>query len=132
MPTKSAEGQGPPALHDLEQEVMEAVWRSGETFGRAVLETLNTHSGRVRAYTTIMTILYRLEEKGMLTRRREGRSDVFLAALSREEYADARAAAQVGALVDEWGEVALVHFAREMARLDPSRRQQLTRLARRA
>lgn len=132
MSTRSAEQQGPPALHDLEQEVMEEIWDSGETFGRAVLEALNARSGRVRAYTTIMTILYRLEEKGMLTRRREGRSDVFAAALSREQYADARAAAQVGALVAEWGEVALVHFAKEMARLDPGRRQQLTRLARRA
>lgn len=57
---------------------------------------------------------------------------MFVATLSREEYADARAGAQVGALVDEWGEVALVQFAKQMAGLDPRRRQQLTRLARRA
>lgn len=37
-----------------------------------------------------MTILYRLDEKGMLARRRAGMGDVFVATLSREEYADAR------------------------------------------
>jgi predicted transcriptional regulator len=122
----------PPALHDLEQEVMDEVWRLGETAGRPVLEALNARTGRIRAYTTIMTILYRLVDKGLLTRRREGKGDLFVPTLSPEQYADARAAAQVGALVDEWGEVALVHFAKEMARLDPRRRQQLARLARRA
>lgn len=132
MLSQSIDAQWPPALHDLEQEVMEEVWRLGETAGRPVLDAVNARSGRVRAYTTIMTTLYRLDEKGMLARRRAGKGDVFVATLSREEYADARAGAQVGALVDEWGEVALVHFARQMARLDPRRRQQLTRLARRA
>ena len=122
----------PPALHHLEQEVMEELWRLGETPGRPVLDALNARSGRVRAYTTIMTILYRLDDKGLVTRRRDGKGDVFAPTMSREQYADARAAAQVGALIDEWGDVALVHFARQMARLDPRRRQQLARLARRA
>lgn len=132
MLPQSGDAQWPPALHDLEQEVMEAVWRLGETAGRAVHGAVNARSGRVRAYTTIMTILYRLDDKGLVTRRREGRGDVFVPTMTREKYADARAAVQVGALVDEWGEVALMHFAKQMARLDPRRRQQLARLARRA
>ena len=121
----------PPVLHELEQEVMEEVWRLGETAGRPVLDALNARSDRVRAYTTIMTILNRLCDKGLLSRRREGKGDIYVATLTREEYADARAAAQVGALVDEWGELAFVHFAKQMATLDPRRRQQLARLARR-
>lgn len=126
-----SDSQGPPPLHSLEQEVMEEVWRLGETGGRAVLDGLNARSDRVRAYTTIMTILNRLHEKGLLTRRREGKGDVYAASLTREQYADARAAAQVGALVEEWGELAYMHFAKQMATLEPRRRQQLARLARR-
>lgn len=122
----------PPQLHELEQEVMEEIWRLGETPGRAVLDGLNARSQRIRAYTTIMTILNRLHDKGLLRRRRQGKGDVYAATYSREEYADARAAAQVHALVDEWGELAFVHFAKQMAALDPGRRQQLSRLARRA
>ena len=125
-------GKGPPELHELESEVMDEVWRLGETRVRPVLNAINDRSDRARAYTTIMTILCRLQEKGMLTRRRRGKGDLYAAALTREEYAHARAEAQVGALVDEWGDVALVHFAKEMGRLDARRRQQLQRLARRA
>ncbi len=110
---------------------MDEVWQLGETAVRPVLDAVNARSDRVRAYTTVMTIMGRLYDKGLLTRRRQGKCDLYLATLSREQYADARARAQVGALVDEWGEVALVHFAKEMARLDPRRRQQLARLARR-
>ena len=46
------------------------------------------------------------------------------------EYADLRAQAEVAALVDAFGDVALGHFARQVADLDPERREALERLAR--
>jgi len=55
---------------------------------------------------------------------------VYVAPLGAEEYAQARAEAEVGALVDEYGDVALAHFARHMSGLDPKRREQIRRLAR--
>jgi predicted transcriptional regulator len=121
----------PPVLHELESEVMDEVWRQGETTVRAVLDAVNARASKRRAYTTIMTIMSRLDRKGLLTRRREGKADIYSPALSREDYHEARARAQVGALVDEYGDVALVHFARQMAKLDPDRREKLRRLARR-
>lgn len=48
MPSQSIDAQWPPALHDLEQEVMEAVWRLRETAGRPVLDAVNARSGRDR------------------------------------------------------------------------------------
>lgn len=122
----------PPALHELESEVMEELWRrSGEATVREVLEALNSSASRVRAYTTVMTVMGKLHRKGLLDRRREGKTDIYRPVMSREQYLEARAQAQVGALVDEYGEVALVHFARQMDRLDPKRREQLRRLSRR-
>ncbi len=121
----------PPPLHELESEVMEELWRrAGETTVREVLETLNASASRVRAYTTVMTVMAKLHRKGLLDRRREGKTDIYSPVMSREQYLEARAQAEVGALVDEYGEVVLVHFARQMARLDPKRREQLRRLAR--
>lgn len=122
----------PPPLHELESEVMDEVWDRGETTVRAVLEALNARADKTRAYTTIMTIMSRLDRKGLLDRRREGKTDVYVPALSREEYQEARARTEVGTLVDEYGDLALVHFARQMAKLDPARREKLRRLARRA
>ena len=110
---------------------MEQVWRAGESTVRTVLEALNATASRERAYTTIMTVMAKLHRKGLLNRRRDGKTDIYSPVMSRDEYHEARAQAEVGALVDEYGDLALVHFARQMAQLDPKRREQLRRLARR-
>ncbi len=110
---------------------MEQVWRREEVTVRGVLEALNALASKERAYTTVMTVMVKLVRKGLLSRRRAGKTDVYKAVMSRQEYLEARARAEVGALVDQYGEVALVHFARQMDQLDPKRREQLRRLARR-
>lgn len=110
---------------------MEVVWRQGEANVREVLEALNGQGAKQRAYTTVMTIMRRLDAKGLLHRRRRGRADIYEPCLSHEEYLNARAEAEVDAVVGQYGEAAFVHFARQMAALDPERRQKLTRLARR-
>jgi predicted transcriptional regulator len=123
----------PPALHELETEVMDAVWAGGEeTTVRRVMDELNARSSPDRAYTTFMTVMARLDAKGLLKRRREGKTDLYRPVMSREDYLAARAEAEVGALVDQFGDVALTHFARQMASLDPERRRELQRLARKS
>jgi predicted transcriptional regulator len=119
----------PPALHELEAEIMEEVWRQGETTVKLVMEALNRKTKPPRAYTTYMTVMQRLDEKGMLDRTRSGRFDTYTPTLGREEYQELRAAAQVQGLVDEFGDVALAHFAKSLQTLDPARRRQLRRLA---
>jgi predicted transcriptional regulator len=120
----------PPPLHELEAEVMNTVWDLGEASVRTVMEALNRDAPKPRAYTTYMTILGRLHGKGLLERRREGKTDVYRAVHTRSEYADLRAQAEVATLVATFGDVALGHFAREVADLDPERRAALERLAR--
>jgi predicted transcriptional regulator len=122
----------PPPLHELESEVMEGVWDSDEdeVSVRQIMDALNARTKSPRAYTTYMTIMRRLDSKGLLTRRREGKTDFYRPVHSREGYADLRAEAGVDQLVEQYGEVALGHFARQMAELDPERRRQLQRLAR--
>jgi predicted transcriptional regulator len=121
----------PPALHELETEVMDVVWAGGgETTVRQVMDELNARSSPDRAYTTFMTVMARLDDKGLLKRRREGKTDIYRPVMSREDYLAVRAEAEVSALVDQFGDVALTHFARQMASLDPERRRALQRLAR--
>jgi predicted transcriptional regulator len=110
---------------------MEEIWRQGSpTTVRAVMGALNERGDRQRAYTTIMTIMRRLDAKRLLSREREGKTDIYAARMSRDEYLTARARAEVGAVVDEYGDAALVHFARHFDKLDRKRRDQLRRLAR--
>ncbi len=109
---------------------MEALWRRGESSVRSVMEALN-RGDKERAYTTYMTIMARLHGKGMLTRRREGKTDYYTAAYEREDYLARRAQAEVEQLVATYGDAALSQFAQQMASLDPARRRALQRLARR-
>lgn len=121
-----------PPLHELEAEVMEQIWGDpGETTVRAVMEALNGRRDHDRAYTTYMTTMARLADKHLLARRRDGKTDLYSPTVSRTEYFERRAASEVEALVDQYGDAAFVHFARQMNTLDPGRREQLRRLARR-
>jgi predicted transcriptional regulator len=92
------------------------------------MDALNTRNKR--AYTTYMTIMARLHKKGLLVRRREGKTDFYAPSHSREEYMALRARAEVEDLVAQYGDVALSNFAQQMADLDPARRRALQRLAR--
>jgi predicted transcriptional regulator len=112
---------------------MEEVWRQGEATVRQVHDALNSRRGaKQRAYTTIMTILSRLDEKGLLRRRRQGKAYGYRPVMSREQYLDARAGGEVEGLVSDYGDLALTHFARQMDKLDPERRAKLRRMARKS
>jgi predicted transcriptional regulator len=119
----------PPALHELEEAVMDEIWTRRETCVREVMEAVNGRGDADRAYTTYMTIMARLDSKGLLIRRREGKTDFYRAVYSREHYADLRAGAAIDLIVEQFGEVALAHIARQMAQLDPQHRRSLRRLA---
>jgi len=109
---------------------MEVLWDLGEGSVRAVMDELNARAETPRAYTTYMTMLGRLHNKGLLTRRREEKTDIYRPVHTREAYADLRAQVEVAAVIDAFGDVALGHFARQVAGLDPERRAALQKLAR--
>jgi predicted transcriptional regulator len=109
---------------------VEALWAGGEASVWSVMDTLNAHAAKERAYTTCMTIMVRLHTKGLLRCRREGKTDYYVPAYERAEYMSLRAKAEVEGLVSQYGDVALSDFAEQMAKLDPARRRALQRLSR--
>jgi len=62
---------------------MNALWRLGEATVRDVHAALA--ASRPRAYTTIMTILDRLAQKGVVERQKSGRAWVYKAQLSADQ-----------------------------------------------
>ena len=119
----------PPPLEGLEARVMDEVWSHPDATVRDVMQAVNAESSRERAYTTFMTVLVRLHAKGLLERRQEANVYHYTAAISHDEYARTRAQADVSALVEQHGDLALSEFARQVAGLDPERRAALERLA---
>ena len=70
------------AMSPAETEVLRLVWQLGAATVQQVHDTLP--EGRKIAYKTVQTLLRRLEEKGYLTHRTEGRAYVFCPAVQRE------------------------------------------------
>lgn len=111
----------------LEAAVMDRLWARGKATVREIVDDL----GRTRslAYTTVMTIMTRLHEKGLLVRDRDGKGYVYRPAFSREEHRARLSRELVKGLVDEFGDVALAHFAAELEDVDAHHRAALRRLA---
>lgn len=107
---------------------MEALWGTGEASVREVMQSLN-RDRKPRAYTTFMTVMSRLHTKGLLDRRREGKTDFYTPRFTRDEFLELRARREVEALVEAFGDIALTHFARQMSQLDPDRLKELQRVA---
>ena len=91
-------------LGKLEAAVMEAVWRAGNGTVREVRLALGPYA---RAYTTIMTTMDRLFQKGMLQRAAEGAAYRHQPALRRSEYWSTRAKVLMRDLIDSGGADAL-------------------------
>lgn len=70
-------------LAPLELECLSVLWPLGEGTVRDIHGALA--ASRPRAYTTVMTIMDRLEQKGIVTRRKVGRAFLYQPRLSAEE-----------------------------------------------
>jgi predicted transcriptional regulator len=108
----------------LEQVVMAVLWRHGPSTVRQVLDRLRGR--KFVAYTTIMTVMNRLADQGLL-RRRAGANSAFVYAPthSQTDHEMAASKASVERLVAAYGDVALIQF---MARLDSVPDAKLQRL----
>lgn len=112
-------------LGDLEGEVMELVWRHGQVPVRQVLDALNAERAQPVAYTTVLTVMQRLAEKGLLDRTLVGNTHRYSARQDREQFLAESSGRIVRALVEEFGDVAIAQFLTELERLDPERLRRL-------
>ena len=69
-----------PRIGDVEMEILQIVWSRGEATVQEVLDQI-LRKRRV-AYTSVMTMMRNLSDKGLLKHRSEGRSYVYSAAVN--------------------------------------------------
>jgi len=69
-------------MSPAETEILRLVWQRGEATVQQIHGALP--AGRKVAYKTVQTLLRRLEEKGYLTHKTEGKAHVFCPAVKRE------------------------------------------------
>lgn len=104
-------------LGDQQAAIMGILW---ERDGGTVREVLESLRGKV-AYTTVMTMMVRLYERGLLTREPQGRGFRYRPAASRDEFLSDLAGSLVTRLVDDFGDAALTRILERVAQLDPKR-----------
>jgi predicted transcriptional regulator len=109
-------------LGPLEREVMERLWAAGGPMNvRQVLDAINERRERPLAYTTVMTVMSRLADKGALKRQAAGRGYVY------EATSSGPAALAVRGVLEDFGDAAVAQFVEE-ARADPELLRRLQRL----
>jgi BlaI family transcriptional regulator, penicillinase repressor len=70
-------------LGDLQKAVMEIVWDLGEASVNQVRDRLGKR--KKLAYTTVLTVMQKLDKSGWLTHREEGRAYVYQPTKTRDE-----------------------------------------------
>jgi len=114
-------------LGDLEAAIMESLWeRPIPATIREVQEHLSTQ--RVLAFTTVMTVMNRLVDKGLLVRTKVGRRHRYRPALDREAFLTDVAYEISRALMGDMSEFAVAQFAAAVAEADPAKLDELERL----
>jgi BlaI family penicillinase repressor len=69
---------------DRELEALKVLWDRGEATVRDICDALNT-GGEELAYTTVLSLLQVMEQKGLVTHRSLGKAYVYLPSIEREK-----------------------------------------------
>jgi BlaI family penicillinase repressor len=118
------------ALSDLQIAVVRVLWRNGETSVTDIAKVLGDERGL--KHTTVATLLTRLEKRGVVEQRREGRQLIYRALVSEPQVRRSMVADLVGSLFGGDSRELVAHLVRE-SELAPGDLENLRkRLARKA
>jgi len=115
----------PSPFGDLEEKVMDAVWK----LGNATVSETREYLGKDKfAHTTIMTILDRLYKKGILTRKKEGKGYRYYPLMTKEEFEKAVAKKVISDMVKSNPSLALPAFEGVIEELSAEEIEKLKKL----
>ena len=99
------------ALSDLQIAVMRVLWQRGETSVADVAKVLNELRGL--KHTTVSTLLTRLEKRGVVAQRREGRQLMYRACVSESQIRRSMVGGLIGVLFGGDSRDLVAHLLRE-------------------
>ena len=99
------------ALSELQITLMRVLWRNGETSVSDVAAALAEERGL--KYTTVATLLSRLEKRGVVKKRREGRQLVYRALVSEPQVRRSMVADLIGSLFGGDAKELVAHLVTE-------------------
>jgi predicted transcriptional regulator len=110
-------------LGPLETEIMQIIWQDERSTVKKVHRKLAQH--RDIAYTTVMTTMSRLAEKGVLNRHREGLAYVYTPAITEDDFVTMVVQQVLDGLLDDYSETAIDYMVDYLARRNPSELKRL-------
>lgn len=113
-------------LGEGELAVMRVLWDDGPLTVREVMERLHER-GRTVAYTTVMTFLTRLEQKGVVSSNKRDTAYVYKARITRESVSASRIRTLLDQLYDGAAAPVLLQLI-ENERLSPEELAQLRKM----
>ena len=115
-------------LGPLEGRIMRTLW-SGHVAEPFVVRTVQALMPEL-AYTTVMTTLNRLTEKGLLAVSHVPRQKAhrYRLAMTPEQFLAVASRAQVDRILKQYGDAALTAFAARLERLGPDQQRRLREL----
>ena len=126
---KPAEGGLVKVLGHLETDIMQIVWREKFTTVKKVHQVLQNQ--REIAYTTVMTTMTRLAEKGVLNRKRDGLAYVYAPAVTKRDFEAMMVRRVLDGLMDDYEEETITYLLDYLMERDPKRFEQVTKSLRR-
>ena len=117
-------------LGTLEQEIMDILWKKKEGSVRDVFEELK--NGKSIAYTTVLTVMNRLIEKGCLRRKPDGNAFLYSPIQTQEKFLGAAIKKFLNNLSKDFGkELVARQFAKGIESLDPKIAKELLKISKR-
>ncbi|WP_407669848.1 BlaI/MecI/CopY family transcriptional regulator [Paenibacillus albus] len=110
----------------LEVKVMDAIWSRPEP---STIKEVNAivSEDKPMSFNTIMTVMNRLVDKGVLKKKLQSKSYVYSAVLSKERFLEEQSKELSYDLVKEFGSLAVTHMLDAMEQVDPDLLKQLER-----
>lgn len=115
-------------LGDLEAEIMKLVWKHNRVTVRDVYEQLRLK--KTLAYTTVMTIMGRLAEKGLLHKELRGNAFIYTPTISEADFARQVVSEVLDGLMEVFAEPALSHMVEKLGSEDNEKLDALERVIR--
>lgn len=113
-------------LGELEADIMEICWNKQPVSVRDVYQELLLR--REIAYTTVMTIMGRLADKGLLSKETKGNAFIYTPVMSRSEFTKKVVAQVLDGLLDEFAEPTYNHLVDRMSKEDEAKIEELEKM----
>ncbi|MBP1964007.1 BlaI/MecI/CopY family transcriptional regulator [Paenibacillus aceris] len=109
----------------LEARIMEILWDKAQEMTIKDVQQKLDNDNKANNFNTVMTVMNRLVDKGILQKKTVARSSQYKPVVTREEFMEAQSKELTLDLIEEFGSLAVTHMVDALDKVDPGLLDQL-------